>query len=158
MLILIAVGTSTLVTAIKLLIGRARPDITDLLTIAPGYAFPSGHSAQAAATYATLAYLLSARLRRWRPQVAVWTVAALIVVLVGFSRLYLGAHWLTDVLGGYALGAAWTALVITTTVTIRHAQATAPPATPPQPTAPPARQPPLRHNGEEPPAQTPRSD
>jgi hypothetical protein len=51
--IYLLVGTSTLVTAIKLLIGRAWPDNTDLLTIAPGYAFPSGHSAQAAAVVST---------------------------------------------------------------------------------------------------------
>ena len=51
---------------------------------------------------------------------SVWAVAVLIMALVGFSVLYLGAHRLTDVLGGYALGAVWTALVITTAATIRQ--------------------------------------
>jgi undecaprenyl-diphosphatase len=114
MLALVAAGTSVLVDAIKLLTTRTRPAIVDLLTAAPGYAFPSGHSAQAAATYGVIAYLLAGRLRRWGHRVTVWAVAVLVIALVGFSRLYLGAHWLTDVLGGFALGAAWTALVITT--------------------------------------------
>jgi undecaprenyl-diphosphatase len=114
LLALVAGGTRLLVTVIKLLTTRTRPDIADLLTSAPGYAFPSGHSAQAAATYGVIAFLLAGRLRRWGPRVSAWAAAVLITLLVGFSRLYLGAHWLTDVLGGFALGATWTALVVTT--------------------------------------------
>ncbi|BCY09455.1 bifunctional DedA family/phosphatase PAP2 family protein [Actinoplanes sp. L3-i22] len=114
MLAVVVTGTAVLIDAIKLLTTRIRPDITDLLTSAPGYAFPSGHSAQAAAAYGAIAYLLAGRLQRWGHRVTVWTVAVLIVALVGFSRLYLGAHWLTDVLGGFALGTAWTTLTITT--------------------------------------------
>ena len=119
-LVLGPAGTSLLVSSIKLLTTKTRPDIADLLTAASGYAFPSGHSAQAAATYGVIAYLLARRLRRWGAKVTVWTVAAAITMLVGFSRLYLGAHWLTDVLGGFALGAAWTALVVITVAIIRR--------------------------------------
>jgi undecaprenyl-diphosphatase len=115
MLTIVVGGTGVLVDAIKLSTTRTRPDIADLLTAAPGYAFPSGHSAQAVATFGLLAHLLAGRLPRWGQRVSVWTAAILLIVLVGFSRLYLGAHWLTDVLGGFALGAAWTALVVTTT-------------------------------------------
>ncbi|MCM4084353.1 bifunctional DedA family/phosphatase PAP2 family protein [Paractinoplanes hotanensis] len=133
---LVAGGTSVLVDAIKLLTTRTRPDIADLLTAAPGYAFPSGHSAQAAAVYGVIAYLLAGRLRRWGHRVSVWTAAVLIASLVGFSRLYLGAHWLTDVLGGLALGTAWSALVATTLgivelPTISRAAGPVPPAIPP---------------------------
>jgi membrane-associated phospholipid phosphatase len=46
---------------------------------------------------------------RWRA--ALWSAAALVVFIVGASRIYLGAHWLTDVLAGYALGATWAAIV-----------------------------------------------
>jgi undecaprenyl-diphosphatase len=114
MLTVVAAGTSVLVDAIKLLTTATRPDVADLLTAAPGYAFPSGHSAQATAAYGAIAYLLTGRLRRWGQRVTVWAIAVLVITLVGFSRLYLGAHWLTDVLGGFTLGAAWTALTITT--------------------------------------------
>lgn len=136
MLAVVASGTSVLVNAVKLLVTRARPDIADLLTGAPGYAFPSGHSAQAVAAYGVIAYLLAGRLRIWGQRVSVWAVAVLVMALVGFSRLYLGAHWLTDVLGGFALGATWTALVITTFgVLVRGARsrvslAASPPAAP----------------------------
>ena len=47
-----------------------------------------------------------------RKRAAVWGAAALVVLIVGASRIYLGAHWLTDVLGGYALGASWVAIVV----------------------------------------------
>ncbi|MEV4708379.1 bifunctional DedA family/phosphatase PAP2 family protein [Actinoplanes sp. NPDC049316] len=114
MLSVVAGGTSVLVDAIKLLTTRTRPAIADLLTAAPGYAFPSGHSAQAAAAYGVIAYLAAGRLRRWGHRVTAWAVAVLVTMLVGFSRLYLGAHWLTDVLGGFALGATWAGLVVTT--------------------------------------------
>lgn len=138
MVTIVAAGTSILVDAIKLLTTRTRPDIADLLTAAPGYAFPSGHSAQATASYGVIAYLLASRLPRWGHRVTVWATAVLVITLVGFSRLYLGAHWLTDVLGGYALGAAWATLTVTafsilTRRPVPRVNATASPPTAPVP-------------------------
>ncbi|HFC53421.1 MAG TPA: phosphatase PAP2 family protein [Gammaproteobacteria bacterium] len=73
------------------------------------YSFPSGHTAMSTVIYGMLAIVVAGSLpvaRRWW----VYGAAGLLVVLVGFSRLYLGAHWFSDVLGGFALGGAWAAL------------------------------------------------
>ncbi|MFJ8582254.1 phosphatase PAP2 family protein [Micromonospora sp. NPDC093277] len=108
---LVTGGTSALVNGVKLLIARPRPTLPEMISTASGFSFPSGHSAQAVAAYASLAYLIG---RRWpvpAVRVSAWAGAGLVVLLVGFSRLYLGVHWLTDVLGGYLLAAAWTTAV-----------------------------------------------
>src|SRR5207248_11440655 len=66
--------------------------------------FPSGHATQSIAFYAMAAIVLGLG-RSPRTRTVLWSVAAAVVIVVGASRIYLGAHWLTDVLGGYALGA-----------------------------------------------------
>jgi membrane-associated phospholipid phosphatase len=54
-----------------------------------------------------LAVLVAGATRSWRSRVAMWTGTVVLLLLIGVSRLYLGVHWLTDVVGGYALGAMW---------------------------------------------------
>jgi membrane-associated phospholipid phosphatase len=54
-----------------------------------------------------LAVLVCGVVASWRSRVAVWTATVVLLMLIGVSRLYLGVHWLTDVIGGYALGATW---------------------------------------------------
>jgi undecaprenyl-diphosphatase len=89
---------------LKAAIGRPRPFLWSHLVAAHGGAFPSGHALGAAACYAFLAWLLA---RAWpERRSTLWTGCAVVVFLVGFSRLYLGVHWPTDVAGGWALGAA----------------------------------------------------
>jgi membrane protein DedA with SNARE-associated domain/membrane-associated phospholipid phosphatase len=120
LLVSAAAGSSVLVALIKLVIGRARPQVGDLLASVHSYAFPSGHSTQAVATYGALALLAGRGTMTWARRVGIWTAAALIALLIGFSRLYLGVHWLTDVLGGYALGSAWLAIVATSSTAVRR--------------------------------------
>jgi membrane-associated phospholipid phosphatase len=72
-----------------------------------GYSFPSGHSMGAFIAYGMLAYFLTLAIPRRRIQIAVVTLLGSIVLLVGFSRMYLGAHWFSDVIGGFAAGAVW---------------------------------------------------
>lgn len=114
-LLVAASGGSLLMTvAGKDLIGRARPPLADAV---PPYehspSFPSGHTLNATVIAGTIVYLLI--LRQSRTVTRVWTIVAgtVFVVSIGLSRVFLGHHWLTDVLAAWALGAAWLALVIT---------------------------------------------
>jgi membrane-associated phospholipid phosphatase len=78
---------------------------------APG--FPSGHSISAVMCYGLLAYLLAARMSK-RPHRALAGITAIVIIVyIGFSRVFVGHHYLSDVLAGLALGVAWSALVYT---------------------------------------------
>ena len=104
-------GAIGLYDIVKPLVGRPRPPATIWIGHYTGAAFPSGHATQSAAFYAMLAIVLGAGLPA-RRRAILWSAAALAVLIVGASRIYLAAHWLTDVLAGYALGATWVAIVV----------------------------------------------
>ena len=116
--VLVTMGASLAVNAIKVLIARPRPTLSDVIATANGYAFPSGHSAQGVAAYGFVAYLITRRLSDRRRRAVVWALAAVVAALIGFSRVYLGVHWLTDVLGGFLVAGVWLVLVLTTISTI----------------------------------------
>ncbi len=102
-------GASALNTVIKVALHRARPGES----LYPGwsaFSFPSGHSTVNMVLYGFLAFLMA---RELRPvlRVLVALVAAVLIFMIAFSRLYLGVHWLSDVLGGLAFGSAWLALL-----------------------------------------------
>jgi membrane-associated phospholipid phosphatase len=106
--VLVAVGGAYPVgTLAKHAFHRTRPDLYPSLAHAPGYSFPSGH-ANGSMAFAFALSFLAWQTRRRRLVVA---LAALFVVLVGASRVYLGVHYPTDVLGGWAAGATWVALI-----------------------------------------------
>lgn len=104
-------GSILLYSSLKNLIGRPRPPVSVMLVKAAGPAFPAGHTTVAMAVFGTLAFFLtrdrSRRVRAW-----IWATYGLLILLIGASRVYLGVHWLTDILGGYAVGAAWLLLVL----------------------------------------------
>jgi undecaprenyl-diphosphatase len=106
------VGASALNTMIKVALHRARPG-EPLYTGWSALSFPSGHSTVNLVLYGFLAFLIGRGLDPlWRLPVAFG--AAIFVFLIAFSRIYLGAHWLSDVIGGLAFGTAWlTALGLT---------------------------------------------
>ncbi|EAR23240.1 phosphatase PAP2 family protein [Nitrococcus mobilis] len=89
---------------------RPRPDLVPTEVSVYTASFPSGHSMMAAVTYLTLAALLARIEPEWRLKLYLLLVAALVTVLVGISRVYLGIHWPTDVLAGWTAGAAWASL------------------------------------------------
>ena len=93
--------------ALKFSIARERPGLgSDAFGL--GYSYPSGHTLVGMGMYFTIAILLSDELREEGQRLAVWLFAGAIVFLIGLSRLVLGVHYPTDVLGSALLGMAWT--------------------------------------------------
>jgi undecaprenyl-diphosphatase len=104
------ISGAIVVSLLKLGFDRPRPDLVAHLSHAQSSSFPSGHAAVSAIAYLTLGVLLARAHERRRTKVIVMTYAVILTLLVGVSRVYLGVHWPTDVLAGWALGAAWAAL------------------------------------------------
>ena len=111
-------GADVLFRVVKALTGRDRPPASQAIGHFTGLAFPSGHATQAVAVWGMVAALVAVGSVRWSTKVTGWAVAVVVAGLVGVSRLYLGAHWLTDVLGGWALGAVWLAVLLVTVRTV----------------------------------------
>jgi len=106
-----AVGSGAILSALlKLGFDRPRPDLVAHLSHAYSSSFPSGHAMLSAVTYLTLGVLLARAHERRRTKIIVMTYGVTLTVLIGLSRIYLGVHWPTDVLAGWALGAAWAAI------------------------------------------------
>ena len=101
----------------KLAFHRSRPSFDDQVLTLASYAFPSGHVAAATLFYGFLAVLLATRCSRWSHKVLVGLCATAVVVLVALSRMYLGVHYLSDVLAAFAEGVAWLTLCLVGTRT-----------------------------------------
>ena len=113
------VGGQIAVAIIKQVLERARPDLVQPLVHADGYSFPSAHTFSAIVGYGLIAAVVAASLRD-RRRFLPWSLAALLVVVIGYSRIYLGAHFPADVLGSLLLGSSW---LYATLVVIRFAEA-----------------------------------
>lgn len=101
---------------------RPRPVFDQPLVMLTTYSFPSGHAAYSTMLYGLLAAYVAHRIDRWHWRVSSVLVCVAIVALVVFSRLYLGAHYLTDVLAGVFEGIAWLALVWIALTNLRRRQ------------------------------------
>lgn len=99
------VGAVGLNVLFKELFRRARPALWDYIVNAVHYSFPSGHAMVSTAVYGCIGYILAQQFPQWRKQILSSTTV--IILAIGFSRLYLGVHWPTDVLAGYAAGLLW---------------------------------------------------
>lgn len=98
---------------LKFVFHRARPHFTDPILALNSYSFPSGHTMMATVLYGVAAAYLAAQTSDWRRRLSIVFVAWFLIALVGFSRIYLGAHYLSDVLGAMAEGLAWLSLCFT---------------------------------------------
>jgi undecaprenyl-diphosphatase len=118
--LLVIPGGMILTSLLKIAFHRGRPAFSDSAAIFQGYSFPSGHTMGAMLLYGMLAVLGVIAFGRWRPRVGIVIGASVMVLLVGFSRMYLGAHYLSDVLAAIAFGLAWLALCLTAVNTLRR--------------------------------------
>jgi len=109
----LAVGGGSLLNVIlKHAFARARPHFDDPWVTLTTYSFPSGHTAGATVFYGTLAAFLVSRTNLWHARIACVLAAALMVVLVAFSRMYLGAHYFSDVAAAACSSTAWLVLCL----------------------------------------------
>lgn len=109
--LVLAVGSGMLVsTVLKIVFARPRPDLVPHATVVYTNSFPSGHSMMSAVTFLTIGALLAGTQPGFRLKAYLLGVAALLTLLVGLSRVYLGVHWPTDVLAGWTAGATWALL------------------------------------------------
>lgn len=113
-LVLVAGLSSLLDSPIKFAVNRPRPAVALVQVFATehGSGFPSGHALFAAVVLGFLAYLAATRLRRRSLRTLSFAALLILILLTGTSRIYLGVHWLSDVLGGYLVGAVFLAALI----------------------------------------------
>jgi undecaprenyl-diphosphatase len=113
-------GAGLLNGLLKFSFARVRPAAFFDYPLPGSASFPSGHALFAASVFGGLAALLVVRLRSRSLEIVVWLVALLLIGLVGLSRIYLGVHYPSDVLAGYAIAAIWVAAVAFGDRLVRH--------------------------------------
>ncbi len=104
-------GGAVLSYGLKLAFSKPRPQLWNLLISEQSYSYPSGHALGSMVLYGFLAYLLGTHYPRYAR--VFYCIAVILIVAIGFSRLYLGVHWPTDVIAGYGVGFLWITFNIT---------------------------------------------
>ena len=104
--IVVSLGSVLLMSFLKLYFSRVRPD-HPVHHAASGYSFPSGHSMSAMTFYGLIIYLFVSKLKDDRAKWLLVVFLSLLILAIGFSRIYLRVHFASDVLGGYAIGYLW---------------------------------------------------
>lgn len=115
LIVAVAAAGSVLMTRVgKAVVGRVRPPVSDAVPpFEESFSFPSGHSLNATVIAGIVAYLVAIRRPRCAVAIGSAVSAGVFAVAMGLSRVYLGLHWLTDVLVAWALGTSWLALLVT---------------------------------------------
>lgn len=106
-----ALGGAILSYVLKLVFSKARPALWPQLISEATFSYPSGHAMGSIVLYGFLSYVLASLYPRYGK--AFYGAAALLIVAIGFSRLYLGVHWPTDIIAGYGIGFLWVSVCVT---------------------------------------------
>lgn len=122
---------------LKMLFDRARPDVVTHLVTVHDASFPSGHAMHSAIIYLTLGALLAGAQRSRPVKIYLLSIAVALTLTIGFSRVYLGVHWPSDVVAGWSVGAAWALGCALLARLLRRQHALEPAGAPPQEIAPP---------------------
>ena len=113
-------GGALLDQELKRFFARARPDIAEMLRQAHGYSFPSGHAMGSTVVFGALSYLAFRTATQWRWKAAAVALGATIVLAVSLSRVYLGVHWISDVVAGITAGTLWVVVSTMAYETVRR--------------------------------------
>lgn len=115
-LLIFVFGGQLFVFLIKDIIERPRPPLANALVAETSYSFPSGHTFVAVAFYGLITFFLFDSFQKKRSKIITIILGTILVTLIGASRIYLGAHWPSDVIASYASGFAWLSVIITITL------------------------------------------
>ncbi|MGG1514545.1 phosphatase PAP2 family protein [Paenibacillus oryzisoli] len=111
LLIAVVIGSALINTVLKIAYHRSRPMIHRIIE-ANGFSYPSGHSMTAFSLYGVLAFLLWRHIKTSSGRITLVVLSSLMVLLIGVSRVYLGVHYPTDVLGGFLASSCWLTVAI----------------------------------------------
>ena len=114
LLLLATAGGKLLNTLLKVAYARPRPSIVDSLTEVHSASFPSGHAMSSMVVYGSVAYLVGRLEAGRRLRYTTWLIAAIGILAIGASRMYLGVHYPSDVIGGFIAGLAWVGFLVAT--------------------------------------------
>ena len=120
------VGAEALSIVLKFGFERPRPPFHDPQLTFSTFSFPSGHASASVAVYGAFAIVLFRSITRWTHRAIVLGTLTVLLALIGFSRIYLGAHYFSDVLAGYSIGAAWLAFCVLA-ITVQQGRGNLPP-------------------------------
>ena len=121
-LLLATVGGEVVNFLMKKAVHRQRPFFEDPIVTLTSFSFPSGHAMGSTVLYGALAAIMVWPMRQWRWRMATVCAAALLVALICFSRIYLGVHYLSDVVAGCLAGMVWLASCMMAVDALRHHQ------------------------------------
>ncbi|MHB8915430.1 MAG: phosphatase PAP2 family protein [Thiobacillus sp.] len=128
-IVVLSITSGTLVSSLlKWLFARPRPDLVPHATVVYTQSFPSGHAMLSAVVYLTLGALLARTQAEPRVKAYLLLLAIALTLTVGISRVYLGVHWPTDVLAGWAVGACWALLWWVITIWLQSKGTVEPPS------------------------------